>query len=390
MVPFVSALDVRHVPALGEVVRGSVVHGVAPLRREVRHEQKRVQDVPHGVLDDAVIGKRVVAAPRGMTQQPVATVPVTAAYASHTGQNASCMGMYRYASTPHPTVIAVEMAAYIRDLAVSLTKHSSTGWSRAPLRASNSSLAETPSPCRSGRRGRDRRTPPRRRGAPPRAARARGAPRGGPRGTCGDERLRIDHGGGGGGQRRGRGDAPIQMGPKARDVTSRRRRRFVNRAGGGTDAHAPTEARARRGAWADALTAPMRREGTPTEAIAAIAGEGQATVRARAFWVRAGASRTLCVPHTRGCLRFRLTNHRLPESAFHEIRRSKSATTGARFRSPEGAFKKRKKAKSDRRVTDSTWTRRRSAAAARPNAPRVFRHAQGASGGVAASHFEMS
>ena len=91
---------------------------------------------------------------------------------------------------------------------------------------------------------------------------------------------------------RSRGTRSIQMGPKARDVTSRRRRRFANRAGGGTDAHAPTEARAT-GALADALTAPMRRAGTPTEAIAAIAGEGQATVRARAFWVRAGASRTL-------------------------------------------------------------------------------------------------
>lgn len=113
------------------------------------------------------------------------------------------------------------------------------------------------------------------------------------------------------------GTRSIQMGPKARDVTSRRRRRVSNRAGGGTDAHAPTEARAT-GALADALTAPMRRAGTPTEAIAAIAGEGQATVRARAFCVRARRfggrrSRELCVWLTRGvCFWIRKsTNHEL-------------------------------------------------------------------------------
>ena len=31
---------------------------------------------------------------------------------------AAVRGMYMYASTPHPTVRAVEMAAYMRDLAV--------------------------------------------------------------------------------------------------------------------------------------------------------------------------------------------------------------------------------------------------------------------------------
>ena len=47
------ALDVRHERlALGEVVRAASGDGVARAVREVRHEQKRVQDVPHGVLDD--------------------------------------------------------------------------------------------------------------------------------------------------------------------------------------------------------------------------------------------------------------------------------------------------------------------------------------------------
>jgi hypothetical protein len=38
-------------------------------------------------------------------------VPVTAAYASHTGQKFKLKGMYRYPSTPQPNVIKVEIAA---------------------------------------------------------------------------------------------------------------------------------------------------------------------------------------------------------------------------------------------------------------------------------------
>jgi hypothetical protein len=51
-------------------------------------------------------------------------VPLMMPYAIHAGANAAVMGRHMYAAYPQPSVSAVEMAAYIIDLAVSFTKHS--------------------------------------------------------------------------------------------------------------------------------------------------------------------------------------------------------------------------------------------------------------------------
>mmetsp|Transcript_1912 Transcript_1912/g.7188 ORF Transcript_1912/g.7188 Transcript_1912/m.7188 type:complete len:465 (-) Transcript_1912:39-1433(-) len=48
--------------ALHHVVRARVVHRVRSLPREIRDEEQGVEDVPHGVLDGAVIGEGAVAA----------------------------------------------------------------------------------------------------------------------------------------------------------------------------------------------------------------------------------------------------------------------------------------------------------------------------------------
>jgi hypothetical protein len=45
------------------------------------------------------------------TQQPVATVPVTMAYAIQTGINAAVSGMKARAAAPSPSTIAVDSAA---------------------------------------------------------------------------------------------------------------------------------------------------------------------------------------------------------------------------------------------------------------------------------------
>ena len=204
------------------------------------------------------------------------------------------MGMYRYASTPHPTVIAVEMAAYIRDLAVSLTKHSGM------------------EPSTSARRG----TPPweklhrlavqagggrivvRHRGGAGRhhAPRERGRTARGPRTRR--RRLRIDHGE----EAAVSGavaDAIDPDGPKARrDVTATSTLRQSRE--GRTRTHRQS---ARDGGLGGRLDGAHAEEGTPTEAIAAIAGEtGDCTCAC------SGARRRFedaCVPHTRGCFGFR-------------------------------------------------------------------------------------
>ena len=158
------------------------------------------------------------------------------------------MGMYRYARTPHPTVIAVEMAAYIRDLAVSLTKHSSGMDASTSARVGNSSLGGNsialpfrPEGTRSSYATAAARGATARRATAGRTA----------RGTARDVRRRAP-------ARDGRGDGTvsgavagtrsIQMGPKARGVTSRRRRRVSNRAEAGrTLTH--RRRHARRGPW---------------------------------------------------------------------------------------------------------------------------------------------
>ena len=75
-----------------------------------------------------------------MTQHPVAIVPFTAAYANHAGQYDQLSGNVAAAINPHPTVMAVDTAAYASDRPVSLTKHSSGMDDSTLARVGNSSL----------------------------------------------------------------------------------------------------------------------------------------------------------------------------------------------------------------------------------------------------------
>ena len=59
----------------------------------------------------ALISAPCQALRRARTQQPVATVPVTIAYAIQAGRYAACSGMKACAASARPSVIAVESAA---------------------------------------------------------------------------------------------------------------------------------------------------------------------------------------------------------------------------------------------------------------------------------------